>query len=153
MFTVFKLYQKELFFGTLAAVTTFVLFYLMSVFTLSWATTDLGFSRRDFLIIQLFSVLFFMIAIPVSALLADRFGRRLILVTISLLIAFLVAIHPLFIAYSQEARAYTTATFFSLLSSYFFFKIVFKKDKILVDHILPGEIRIYLFAQMGLVHI
>ena len=88
LFTVFKSYQKELVFGTLAAVTTFVLFYLMSVFTLSWATTDLGFSRRDFLIIQLFSVLFFMMAIPVSALLADRFGRRLILVTISLLIAF-----------------------------------------------------------------
>jgi len=111
LFTVFKSYQKELVFGTLAAVTTFVLFYLMSVFTLSWATTDLGFSRRDFLIIQLFSVLFFMIAIPVSALLADRFGRRLILVTISLLIAFF----GLFFSFFFNSESASLVTVFSCL--------------------------------------
>lgn len=111
LFTVFKSYQKELVFGTLAAVTTFVLFYLMSVFTLSWATTDLGFSRRDFLIIQLFSVLFFMIAIPVSALLADRFGRRLILVTISLLIAFF----GLFFSFFFNSESASLVTTFSCL--------------------------------------
>ena len=111
LFTVFKSYQKELVFGTLAAVTTFVLFYLMSVFTLSWATTDLGFSRRDFLIIQLFSVLFFMIAIPISALLADRFGRRLILVTISLLIAFF----GLFFSFFFNSESASLVTTFSCL--------------------------------------
>ena len=111
LFTVFKSYQKELVFGTLAAVTTFVLFYLMSVFTLSWATTDLGFSRRDFLIIQLFSVLFFMMAIPVSALLADRFGRRLILVTISLLIAFF----GLFFSFFFNSESASLVTVFSCL--------------------------------------
>lgn len=111
LFTVFKSYQKELVFGTLAAVTTFVLFYLMTVFTLSWATTDLGFSRRDFLIIQLFSVLFFMIAIPVSALLADRFGRRLILVTISLLIAFF----GLFFSFFFNSESASLVTVFSCL--------------------------------------
>jgi len=111
LFTVFKSYQKELIFGTLAAVTTFVLFYLMSVFTLSWATTDLGFSRRDFLIIQLFSVLFFMIAIPISALLADRFGRRLILVTISLLIAFF----GLFFSFFFNSESSSLVTVFSCL--------------------------------------
>lgn len=111
LFTVFKSYQKELVFGTLAAVTTFVLFYLMSVFTLSWATTDLGFSRRDFLIIQLFSVLFFMIAIPISALLADRFGRRLILVTISLLIAFF----GLFFSFFFNSESSSLVTVFSCL--------------------------------------
>ena len=114
LFTVFKSYQKELVFGTLAAVTTFVLFYLMSVFTLSWATTDLGFSRRDFLIIQLFSVLFFMIAIPVSALLADRFGRRLILVTISLLIAFF----GLFFSFFFNSESSSLVTVFSILLSF-----------------------------------
>ena len=82
-----KSYRKELVFGTLAAVTTFVLFYLMTVFALSWATTDLGYTRRDFLIIQLFSVLFFGLSIPVSAILADKFGRRFILIVISVAIA------------------------------------------------------------------
>ncbi len=82
-----KSYRRELVFGTLAAVTTFVLFYLMTVFALSWATTDLGYSRREVLIIQLFSVLFFGVSIPVSAVLADKFGRRFVLIVISIAIA------------------------------------------------------------------
>lgn len=70
----------------------------------------------------LFGLLVIALSYKVSLLLSNN--KKL-----SLLIVFLVAIHPLFIAYSQEARPYTTATFFSLLSSYFFFMIVFKKDK------------------------
>ena len=84
--TILKSYKWELIFGTLAAVATFVTFYLMTVFSLSWATTDLGFSRRDFLIIQLFSILFFVVGIPVSAVLADKLGRKRVLVFISTLI-------------------------------------------------------------------
>jgi MFS family permease len=82
-----KEYRNPLIFGTLAAVTTFVTFYLMSVFSLSWATTDLGYTRRDFLIMQLFSVLFFGISIPISAIIADKFGRRLVLLLVTVLIA------------------------------------------------------------------
>lgn len=85
--TLLKLYKKELIFGTFAAVATFVVFYLMTVFSLSWSTTHLGFSRRDFLIIQLFSIFFFMAGIPISAKLADRWGRRNVLLIISGLIA------------------------------------------------------------------
>lgn len=81
--TILKSYKWELIFGTFAAVATFVTFYLMTVFSLSWATSDLGFSRRDFLIIQLFSILFFVAGIPISAVLADKFGRKRILVLIS----------------------------------------------------------------------
>jgi metabolite-proton symporter len=84
--TIFQSYKWELIFGTFAAVATFVTFYLMTVFSLSWATSDLGFSRRDFLIIQLFSILFFVVGIPVSAVLADNFGRKRILIIISTLI-------------------------------------------------------------------
>jgi metabolite-proton symporter len=85
--TILKLYKNELIFGTFAAVAAFVTFYLMTVFTLSWATSDLGFTRRSFLIIQLFSILFFVLGIPTSALLADRFGRRNILLFVSVIIA------------------------------------------------------------------
>ena len=45
--------------GTLIALATFVLFYLMTVFALSWGTTALGYSRQQFLLIQLFGILFF----------------------------------------------------------------------------------------------
>ena len=84
--TILKSYRWVLIFGTFAAVATFVTFYLMTVFSLSWATSDLAFSRREFLIIQLFSILFFVAGIPISAVLADKFGRKRILVLISALI-------------------------------------------------------------------
>ena len=95
--TVFKEHGRHLLLGTFIALATFVLFYLMTVFTLSWATTSLGFSRREFLLIQLFAVLFFGLAIPISALLADRFSRKVVLMSASLAIAvFGLLMAPLF---------------------------------------------------------
>ncbi|WP_370566950.1 MFS transporter [Flavobacterium sp. PL002] len=86
-FTLVKFYKNQLIFGTFAAITTFLVFYLMTVFPLSWATSDLGYSKRDFLLMQLFSVLFFALFIPVSALVADRIGRRKMLVCTTIAIA------------------------------------------------------------------
>lgn len=86
-FTLLKFYKNQLIFGTFAAITTFLVFYLMTVFTLSWATSDLGYSKRDFLLMQLFSVLFFALFIPVSALIADRVGRRKMLIYATIAIA------------------------------------------------------------------
>jgi metabolite-proton symporter len=109
--TIFKSYKNELIFGTFAAVATFVTFYLMTVFCLSWATSDLGFSRRSFLIIQLFSILFFVIGIPSSALLADRFGRKNILLFVSALIA----LFGLSFAYFVDSGSNLMITIFSCL--------------------------------------
>ena len=58
--------------GILMSLATFVLFYLMTVFTLTWGTTALGYTRQQFLLIQLFGILFFALTIPLSAVLADR---------------------------------------------------------------------------------
>jgi len=85
--TLLKSYKNQLIFGTFAAITTFLVFYLMTVFTLSWATSDLGFTKRDALLIQLFSVLFFALFIPVSAVVADKIGRRKMLIAVTTAIA------------------------------------------------------------------
>ena len=85
--TVFKLYKNQLIFGTLAAVTTFLVFYLMKVFILNWNTKSLGFTNKEALLIQLFSVLFFAIFIPISALAADKIGRRKMLIYTTIAIA------------------------------------------------------------------
>ena len=85
--TILKKHSRELILGTLVAVATFVLFYLTTVFTFGWATSELGLTRRSFLIMQLFSVFFFALFIPISAFLADRFNRRIILMLASFLIA------------------------------------------------------------------
>ena len=76
MAVVFKDYPKALVLGTMMALVTFVLFYLMTVFALSWGTTALGYTRQQFLMIQLFGIAFFALTIPIAAVLADRFGRR-----------------------------------------------------------------------------
>lgn len=95
--TVWREHRRVLVLGTLIAMATFVLFYLMTVFALSWGTTALKFSRKDFLIQQLFAVLFFGLTIPVAALWADRHGRRQTLICVSAAIAvFGLALAPLF---------------------------------------------------------
>ncbi|MFA9215973.1 MAG: MFS transporter [Sphingomonadaceae bacterium] len=95
--TVFREHRRVLVLGTLIALATFVLFYLMTVFALSWGTSALHFTRKDFLILQLFAVLFFGLTIPVAALLADRYGRRSTLIVVSAAIAlFGLSMAPLF---------------------------------------------------------
>jgi metabolite-proton symporter len=94
--TVFREHGRALVVGTLMSLATFVLFYLMTVFALSWGTTALGFSRGDFLRIQLAAMVMFAIGIPVGGLLAEG-GRRKTLICISLAIAiFGLFLGPLF---------------------------------------------------------
>ncbi|WP_289297126.1 MFS transporter [uncultured Reyranella sp.] len=72
-------HKRALLLGTLVALATFVLFYLMTVFSLSWATSKLGYSRERYLEIQLIGVAFFAATIPLAAWLSDRYGRRTVL--------------------------------------------------------------------------
>lgn len=94
MMEVFRSYGKSLFLGTLVAVATFVLFYLTTVFALTWGTTKLGYSREEFLILQTLAVLFFALTIPLSAVLADRYGRRRVM----LMVTFGIALYGLLFA-------------------------------------------------------
>jgi MFS family permease len=72
---VFTKHTRAIVLGTFSAITTFLLFYLMTVFTLSWGTSALHYPRTSFLIAQMISVVFFGFGIPISASLADRYGR------------------------------------------------------------------------------
>jgi metabolite-proton symporter len=93
---VLRRYPRTLLLGTLVSLATFVLFYLMTVFALSWGTTALGFKRETFLLIQLFGVVCFAATIPISALLAER-GRRATLIGVTVAIAlFGLVLAPLF---------------------------------------------------------
>jgi metabolite-proton symporter len=79
MFVVFRDYPGALVSGILTSLATFVLFYLMTVFALSWGTTALGYSRETFLLIQLFGIVFFALTIPLSAIIAERGRKRALL--------------------------------------------------------------------------
>ena len=102
---VFRHHLRPLLAGILTCLATFVLFYLMTVFALSWGTSALHYSRATFLQIQLFAILFFAITIPISAMLAER-GRRCVMIAVTILIAlFGLVLAPMFAAGTTGATA------------------------------------------------
>jgi metabolite-proton symporter len=104
-------HTRTLVLATLAAVTTFVVFYLMTVFTLAWGTDELGYTRQEFLRLQLVGVLFLAVTIPLTALGADRVGRWPMLIASSVaVIAFGFTFAPLFSSHDTA----TTMLFLSL---------------------------------------
>jgi metabolite-proton symporter len=105
MFTVFREHPRALLIGTLSSLATFVLFYLMAVFALSWGTTALHFARSQFLALQLVCMLFFAAAILISAPLAEH-GRRRALIGVTVAIAlFGLVFAPIFSAGTGGAFA------------------------------------------------
>jgi len=108
---VFTRNTKAITLGTLATVTTFLLFYLMTVFTLSWGTNTLHYSKGHFLIMQMISMLFFAIGIPLSAIIADRWGhnKMLVIATVAIIL-FGLLFAPLF----TTGSLVITAAFLSL---------------------------------------
>jgi metabolite-proton symporter len=97
MVTILTQHARTLILGTFAATATFVVFYLMTVFSLSWGTSALNYTRSEFLILQMIGVLFFAATIPLSALWADRYGQRPMLMTAAAaVIAFGLIFEPLF---------------------------------------------------------
>jgi metabolite-proton symporter len=96
MMVVVREYPRTLVIGIVLSIAAFVIFYLITVFALSWGTNALGYSREAFLRIQLFGILFFALTIPVSAVLAER-GRRPTMIWVTVAIAvFGLFLAPLF---------------------------------------------------------
>jgi MFS family permease len=88
--TVFRHYWKQLILGTFIMLATYVLFYLMTNFTLTYgvALTDaavpgLGFGYTDFVLMQIVGVVFFGIFTLLSGPIADAVGRRKLLMWVT----------------------------------------------------------------------
>lgn len=89
---------RELLLGTFYMLATYVLFYLMTTFSLSYGRAPivpatgqlpgLGYSYNNFVLMLIFGVIFFGIFTLLSGLWADRLGRRktLILVTTGIIV-------------------------------------------------------------------
>lgn len=94
---VLKEQKMLLLLGTLGAIATFVLFYIMTVFALNWGTNALGYAKSTFLPMQMGGVVFFGLMIPLSALFADRFGyARTLVWTTAAITAFGFFVEPIF---------------------------------------------------------
>jgi metabolite-proton symporter len=88
---------RALLLGTLAGVSTFLVFYIMTVFSLGWGTSQLGFARPHFLLLQMAAVAALAIGIPLSAWVAQRIGTHRALALASLAVLASAALYgPLF---------------------------------------------------------
>jgi metabolite-proton symporter len=105
MWSVLRHHARSLVAGILVCLATFVLFYLMTVFALSWGTSALGYSRGKFLLMQLFCVSLFAVTIPISAVLAERGRRRMMLWVTGSIGLFGLILAPMFVAGTAGATA------------------------------------------------
>ena len=104
--TTFRFHWREVILGTFIMLATYVIFYLMSSFTLTFGTAKttaspggLGFTYTDFVLMQIIGVVFFGLFTLLSGPLADRLGRRklLIWVTVAIIVfglSFQLFLHP-----------------------------------------------------------
>lgn len=91
--------------GTFIMLATYVLFYLMTSFTLTFGTkaTDatpagLGISYTNFVLMQIIGVIFFAVFTAISGVMADMTGRRKLLLWITGLIVIFGLMFPVFLA-------------------------------------------------------
>ncbi len=92
--TLFRHHAAPLLLGALAMVVCYALFYISTVFSLSYGTTTLGIPRPQFLGMLCVAVIFMAIATPLAAIAGDRYGRRPVLLaagSAALLSGFLLA--------------------------------------------------------------
>ncbi|PUA18315.1 MFS transporter [Glaciimonas sp. PCH181] len=80
--------------GALAALASYALFHLVTVFPLSWITLYSTRSLSGFLVLQVIGAALMAVGVISSGLIADRFGRRTTLGALALLIAVLSGFVP-----------------------------------------------------------
>lgn len=82
----FRSHKRSLLLGTFVALATFVLFYIGSAYLLSYNVKVLKIPFLDALEIQIVGSIMFGIFIPIAGKLAERFGRREVLIATTVLI-------------------------------------------------------------------
>lgn len=112
---VFRRYWKQLILGTFFMLATYVLFYLMTNFTLSYGTAardaavpGLGFGYSEFVLMQIIGVVFFGAFTLISGPLADAIGRRRLLIWVTAGIIVLGLVYTIFLL-PHDSEAFTGA--------------------------------------------
>jgi MFS family permease len=101
--------------GALAALASYALFHLVTVFPLSWITLTSQRSLAGFLQVQMVGVVLMAIGIVVSGVVADRYGRRRTLGTLATCIAVFSFAVPYLIGSGETGQDAFILLGFSLL--------------------------------------
>ena len=93
--------------GTFIMLATYTLFYIMTVYSMTYGTTPapngLGIPRNTFLWMLMLAVIGFGVMVPIAGLLADRFGRRKTMIVITLLIIGFSLVFPSLLGSGNQA--------------------------------------------------
>ncbi|QEW30325.1 MFS transporter [Erwinia billingiae] len=96
--TLLSKHLKATIIGTFIMLATYTLFYIMTVYSMTYGTTPapggLGFPRNTMLWMLMLAVIGFGVMVPIAGLLADRFGRRKTMIVITLMIIAFSMIFP-----------------------------------------------------------
>lgn len=94
---VFKSNWKEILKGTFLMGATYAMFFTLTTWSLSYATTALGFSHSEFLLLLMGAIVEFAVLIMATSVLADRIGRKKVLMTASVLLVVFSLVFPFFL--------------------------------------------------------
>ena len=101
--------------GALAALASYALFHLVTVFPLSWISLYSPRSIAGFLQVQMVGVTLMVICVIISGLVADKIGRRRTLGTLAIMIAVFSAFVPMLMGGGEMGQDAFILLGFSLL--------------------------------------
>ncbi|GAC1333368.1 MAG: MFS transporter [Collimonas sp.] len=134
--TLFKHHWQPVMLGAVAMIVCYTLFYIATVFSLSYGVTTLHIPRQEFLALLCLAVVFMALATPLSAVASDRFGRRPVLIAGTLAaIAAGFTMQPLFGSGSTVAIALFLIIFLFLMG------VTFAPMGALLPELFPTSVR------------
>ncbi|MEQ9849162.1 MFS transporter [Pectobacterium brasiliense] len=105
--TLLSKHMKVTILGTFIMLATYTLFYIMTVYSMTYGTAPepkgLGFSRNNFLLMLMIAVIGFGLMVPVAGYLADAFGRRKTMITITCLMIVFAMLFPYMLGSGNQA--------------------------------------------------
>ncbi|MDO4908565.1 MAG: MFS transporter [Corynebacterium sp.] len=144
---VFRTSWKPLILGTFVMISCYTLFYLVTTWVLSYGiakkdnpngVSGLGIKYMDFLEIQILTIILFAVSIPISAIIADCYGRRVILITVSVLMIIYGFSFGYFL--NPETADRTSVTIF-LFIGMFLMGLVFGPMSAVLPELFPTNVR------------
>ncbi|WP_270359637.1 MFS transporter [Limosilactobacillus mucosae] len=94
---VFKENWREILKGTFLMGATYAMFFTLTTWSLSFATTALGFSHSELLLLLMAAIVEFAVLIMATSVLADKVGRKKVLMTASVALVVFSLVFPYFL--------------------------------------------------------
>ncbi|MDR0199743.1 MAG: MHS family MFS transporter [Streptococcaceae bacterium] len=105
---VFKSHWVQIVQGTFIVAVTYTLFYTLTTWSLSYATTKLGFTSQGYLMLLLIGIISFAAFILISTLVADKIGRKKVLIASACGIFVFSFLIPLFLSGKENVAGALT---------------------------------------------